>query len=82
METQRNKIRQYLESGKSLTPILALKKFNSMRLASHIHALKTQGIPINQKLCVNEKGNRYAEYWIDVVEWNRIKELSESFNDK
>jgi hypothetical protein len=45
-ESQNKLIRQYLESGKSLTPLDALHKFNCFRLSGRIYDLRKQGMRI------------------------------------
>lgn len=63
--TQNFRIRRYLESGKSLTALEALKKFGSMRLGARIWELKQQGVKIHREI-ISERGNvRYACYWME-----------------
>lgn len=56
-ESQKNKIRQHLESGKSITPIDALNLFGCFRLATRIYELKEEGLPIKTKMVSN--GDKY-----------------------
>jgi hypothetical protein len=64
--TQNEQIRKHLESGKSLTPLEALKLFNCFRLASRISDLKKEGMDIVVHIVerINEDGEkvRFAEY--------------------
>lgn len=48
--TQKEKVANYLKSGKSLTPIQALNKFGTLRLAAIIFRLKTDGMKIKTNL--------------------------------
>ena len=45
-KTQREAIREYLEDGKTLTPLEALSLFGCFRLATRIFELKKQGLDI------------------------------------
>ena len=59
--SQNQQIRAHLESGKSITPIEALRKFNCLRLGARIHNLKQMGMAIHSKL-VCRNGKHFAEY--------------------
>lgn len=64
--TIREKIKNYLETGKSLNSAKAYELFNTFSLQQHIHALKSQGIKIESEIITNNKtGNKFAEYFID-----------------
>lgn len=45
-ESQNKRIRKYLESGKSLTPLDALYQFGCFRLSARIYDLRDQGLRI------------------------------------
>lgn len=60
-ESQKNKIRQHLESGKSITPIDALNLFGCFRLATRIFELKEEGLPIKTKM-VSDGDKHFASY--------------------
>lgn len=65
MESQNKQILNYLKQGKCLTPIEALEKFGSFRLAARIYELRNQGWPI-VKDRIEVGGGRYvASYSID-----------------
>ena len=49
METQNKRIRQYLESGRSLTPLEALYSFGTLRLSARICDLRREGMVIDSK---------------------------------
>jgi hypothetical protein len=49
-ESQNKRIRKYLESGKSLTPLDALYQFGCWSLSSRISDLRKQGLNIKSDL--------------------------------
>ncbi|MBL0144900.1 MAG: hypothetical protein IPP48_03230 [Chitinophagaceae bacterium] len=56
IESQRKKIKQYLQAGKAITPIDALKKFGCFRLGARIWELrKLEKLPIKTKM-IDVKG--------------------------
>lgn len=61
--SQNEKIKNYLLSGKSLTPIQALNKFGCFRLASRINNLRNEGLKISTTI-VNKNNKKFAEYKI------------------
>ena len=62
-KSQNAAILEHLQSGKSLTPIQALRKFNCMRLGARIYNLKHQGYAITTELINDPKtGKQYARY--------------------
>lgn len=67
--SQNEAIADYLKSGKSINPMIALKKFQCFRLASRIADLKGKGMNIKSSLVsdVNSEGEpvRYAVYWLE-----------------
>jgi hypothetical protein len=50
MEAQNKRIRQYLESGKKLTPLDALHAFNCFRLSARVNDLKHEGLNIETEM--------------------------------
>lgn len=48
--SQKQQVANYLQSGKSLTPIQALSKFGTLRLAAIIFNLKAEGLKIKTDL--------------------------------
>lgn len=60
---QSQKIANYLNKGKALTPIEALNKFNCFRLAARISDLRNDGMLIRTKI-VTKEGKSYASYSI------------------
>ena len=59
--TQNQQILEYLKSGKSLTPIVALEKFGCFRLSARIFNLREEGNAIITKN-ITRKGKTFAEY--------------------
>lgn len=63
--SQKQQIANYLQSGKSLTPIQALTKFGSLRLAAIIFNLKADGLNIKTELMnigTKKKPRNVAKY--------------------
>lgn len=61
MKTQNKRIARHLKSGKSITPLSALKMFNCFRLSGRIFDLKKEGMNIKTDLIT--KGNKtFAKY--------------------
>lgn len=65
-ESQNAKIRDWLESGNTLTPMEALQMFGCFRLASRIHDLRSRGLNIAMKKIHGQNGKRYAQYSIAI----------------
>ena len=62
IKTQIKRIRQHLESGKSITPLEALHLYGSFRLSACIWTLKHKyGMNIETTM-IEEDGKRFAEY--------------------
>ena len=57
--TQNERIEKHLRSGKSITPLLALKKFNCFRLGARIYDCRNKGMIIKKEIV---KGKSYAKY--------------------
>lgn len=67
--SQNEKIADYLKSGKSINPMIALHKFHCFRLAARISDLRSKGLNIKSSLVddVNSDGEpvRYSIYWLE-----------------
>lgn len=67
--SQNELILDYLKSGKSINPMIALKKFHCFRLASRIADLRARGHEIKRSITTdtNAEGDtvRYATYWLE-----------------
>lgn len=67
IESQNARIKTYLKSGKSLTPLDALYKFGCFRLGARIYDLKKQGLNIKCEMInitSSGKTKRIARYQI------------------
>ena len=62
--TQNQKIANYLNKGKAITPIDALNKFGCFRLAARISDLRNDGMLIKTKIISTKKGANIASYSI------------------
>lgn len=60
--TQKSEILKHLEAGNSITPIEALQKFGSLRLADVIFKLKCEGHNITTELFTTSNSSRVARY--------------------
>ena len=56
-------ILNHLKSGKSITALEALKKFDCFRCAARIRDLKDMGHKID-KVMIQDNGKRYASYFL------------------
>ena len=67
--SKKDMVRDYLETGKSITPEEAYKMFGSMRLASIIHDLKGDGYKFKTEIInQNNEGRKvkFARYSLDI----------------
>lgn len=61
--TQKQMIRQWLEDGKTITPLTALKEFNCLSLAQRIKNLRDEGMPILTTFKTDYRSEKtFAEY--------------------
>lgn len=64
-ESQRKQIQQWLESGKCITPIIALEMCGCFRLSAVIYILKYDyGMDIKTEMVYEANGKRYAKYYL------------------
>ena len=66
MEAQNKLIRQYLESGKVITPLEALHLYNCFRLSARIYDLRRQGMTIRSRtkaIISGGKTKHISEYY-------------------
>jgi len=61
MESQNLQIRKHLESGKTITPLEALSRYDCLRLGARIYDLKQDGLPVKTEIKRNGR-KRFAEY--------------------
>ena len=61
--THREQIRAHLESGRSITPLDALRDFGCFRLGARIEELRKAGMRIETEMLPDpQTGKRYASY--------------------
>ena len=65
-ESQNKVLRNHLESGKSISPLMALNKFGIYRLAARCFDLRNDPVsPLNiQSIMIFEHPIKYAKYYI------------------
>lgn len=64
--TQKDKIKEWLESGRSITPIEALEMFGSFRLGAIIFTLREEGMPIKTEFVTNRYKTKFAKYTLEL----------------
>jgi Helix-turn-helix domain len=62
--TQETHVLAALKQGYRLTPLIALRRFGTLRLGARIYDLKRKGYKIESRL-VKVGEAHVAEYWID-----------------
>lgn len=62
---QNEQVIRHLKTGKSLTPIEALREYGIFRLAARVHDLKLDGWPIRKEM-VRTEANSFARYHLDM----------------
>ena len=60
LDSQKDSILSYLQTGRSLSPLEALNMFNCLRLGARISDLRKEGY--NIETTYNKTGKRYAKY--------------------
>ena len=63
-KSQQENIQNSLLRGETITPIEALKKFRTFRLAAIIHNLRKEGMDISTTM-VTHDGTEFAEYKLE-----------------
>lgn len=66
-KTQKQMIREYLESGKSLTPLQALNRMRCFRLSARISELRDEGMDIKSRWYTAWDKKKVKEYYMDVI---------------
>lgn len=61
MRTQNARILDFMATGRPITPMVALRRFNSLRLGARIYDLKRQGHNITSRM-VRRGDTKVAEY--------------------
>ena len=61
--SQTDAIREHLLTGRSITPLEALRQYGCMRLGARIEELRKSGMPIETTMDPDpQTGKRYASY--------------------
>ena len=61
-QSQNKAILAYLQEGKTITAIEALRLFGCFRLTSRIHDLTKRGVAISRKYIITNNGKRVMQY--------------------
>lgn len=73
--TQKSMVRAWLLDGKHLTPLEALRRFNSLRLSAIIFDLREEGLPIKTDKIVVSTRKRVADYYISKEDLEKLNVL-------
>lgn len=63
---QKEKVLEYLQQGKTITPVKAIAEFAVYRLAAIIHRLRDEGHNITTVMKRSHNGKPYAEYRLNI----------------
>lgn len=64
-DSSTQRLRRWILSGKSITPLQALDKFGCLRLGARIMDLRNEGYDIVTKI-VHKNGKRFARYKLSI----------------
>lgn len=64
IKSQEAKIRTWLESGRAINPLTALKRFHSFRLGARVYSLRKQSLNITTTM-IQKDGSRFASYALE-----------------
>ena len=78
-KTQKQKVKEYLLEGNTLTPVEAYERGWGMRLASIINILRGEGMSIGTNMIRNRYGTKYGQYYIKKTVDKQKKSSSEVF---
>jgi hypothetical protein len=73
--TQKAQVRAWLLQGNHLTPLEALRRFNSLRLSAIIFDLREEGLPIKTDKIVVSTRKRVADYYISKEDLEKLNVL-------
>ena len=62
MKTQCDAILAYLKTGRAVTPLMALERFQSLRLAARVKELRDRGHQIKTRQVAVGRSKRVASY--------------------
>ena len=60
--SQQQRVLRPLQSGRSLTPLIAMQHYGVMRLAAVVYRLRNSGYKIKTIMKKDARGIEYAEY--------------------
>ena len=84
MSSQNDEVRAWLENGKPLTSLTAIREMGITRLAARIESLRKQGVPITSTkiLVPNRSGKQVyvSEYRIPHIEQEEFSYAKETCN--
>ena len=63
-KTQKQKVKEYLLEGNTLTPVEAYERGWGMRLAAIINTLRSEGLNIGTNMIRNRYGTKYGQYYL------------------
>ena len=63
-KTQKQKVKEYLLEGNTLTPVEAYERGWGMRLAAIINTLRSEGMNIGTNMIRNRYGTKYGQYYV------------------
>lgn len=61
-ETKKAKIREWLESGKPLTAMMAVQLFSCTNLSGMIFQLRKEGMKIDTETILTQDGSHFGRY--------------------
>lgn len=64
-KSQKQNIKEWLQTGRAITPIEALQEYGVFRLAPIIHTLRDEGLDIKTEMKYRPDRKRYAKYHLD-----------------
>lgn len=65
-QSTKNQIKNFLLSGKVLTSCTAAKEFLTADLRKYISMLRSEGLPISDRLIENNNKKRFKQYFINI----------------
>jgi len=60
--TQRSRILEWMQAGRTINPMQALKVFGCFRLGARVHELKKMGFPIKKEMVSSGTRKKFAQY--------------------
>lgn len=63
-KSQTERILEYMLQGHAITPLEALRLFNSMRLGARIAEIKAKGYLVYSEFVTGPNGKKYKKYYL------------------